>query len=173
MGIRDGCAYDSPGLGYTILEELRKGHWGRCARLSHHPLVSKRIHRRAGETPNRRASSAILPTLDRACSVFLHHIGRSHAAGTGGALLFVTVPPTIQHVARAVVDQRAILRDYGRNIVDGGASGDVHRWGAACRRVVVDWMVRKDFRLNNYGNGAPSLLTSILVSLLSYAVLYS
>jgi len=65
-------------------------------------------------------------------------------------LLFVAVPPALQHVTRVVVDQRAILRDHGSDIVDSSIDGDVHRRSAARRGFVVDWMARRDFRLSYY-----------------------
>jgi hypothetical protein len=141
VGIRHGCVDPSPGFGYAILAQLRKSHWRGRAGLSHHPLVPKRIHRRGREIPDQGASSAILPTLGCARPIFLHHIGRSHTAGTGSTLLFVAVPPAIQHVAWLVVDQRAILRIHSGNIVDSGDDGDVYSMGAARRGVMVDWMV--------------------------------
>lgn len=147
MGIRHGCAYDSSGFSYAILEELRKVHWRRRARLSHHPLVPKRIHWGGREVPNQGTSSAILPTLGWAYPLFLHHVGRSRTTGTGSALLFITLPCAIQHVAWLVVDQRAVLCDHSGDLVDSGASGDVCPLGAARRGVMVDWMVRKGVRL--------------------------
>ena len=150
MGIRHGCAYHSPGFGYAVLEELREGDWYRRAGLSHHPLVPKRIHRRAREIPNQGASSAILPTLGCACRLFLHHIGRSRTTGTGSTLFFITVPSAVQHVTWLVVDQRAILHKHSRDIVDSGAGGDVYSMGAARSGVMVDWMVCRGIELNNY-----------------------
>ena len=46
-----------------------------------------------------------------------------------------------------MVDQRAIFRDHGRDIVDGGRGGDVYTMGAARRDLVVDWMVRRGITL--------------------------
>jgi len=40
-----------------------KGHWGRRAGLSYHPLVPKRIHRRARAIIDQGTSTAIVPTL--------------------------------------------------------------------------------------------------------------
>jgi hypothetical protein len=95
VGIRHGCTYHSPGFGYTILEELWKGHWRGCSRLSDHPLVPKRIHRRGGEVCNQSSSSAVLPALGRPRPLFLHHTRLSHPADPGSALVFVTIPPTV------------------------------------------------------------------------------
>ena len=172
MGIWHGCTYDSPGFSYTILEELWKVHWRRCSRLPNHPLVSKRIHRRGREVPDQSPSTAILPTLGRARPLFFHHIGRSHTASPGCALVFVTVPPTIQHAARFVVDQRAIFRDDGRHIVDRGVGGDEYFGGAACCGTLVDWMARRDLRMNSYGHftdTAPLFAPTVLLSMLFYA----
>lgn len=154
MGIWHGCTYDSPGFSYTILEELWKIHWRRCSRLPDYSLVPKRIHGRGREVPDQSPSSAILPTLDRARPLFFHHNGRSHTASPGCALVFVAVPPTLQHAAQFVVDQRAIFRDDGRHIVDRGVGGDVYSGGAACCGILVDWVARRDLRLNSYGHGA-------------------
>lgn len=145
MGIRHGCTYDSPGFSYTILEELWKSHRRRCARLSNHPVVPKRIHGRAREIHHQGPSSAIFPTLGRARPLFFHHAGRSHTAGPGRALFFVTVPPTVQYAAWGMVDQRAFFRDHGCHIVDSGAGGDVYFRGAACRGIMVDWVARRGF----------------------------
>lgn len=97
--------------------------------------------------PYQGTSSAILQTLGWACPLFLHHVGRSRTTGTGSEFLFITVPYAIQHVAWLVVDQRAVLRDHGRDLVGSGASRDVCPIGAACRGVMVGWVVRKGIQL--------------------------
>lgn len=47
------------------------------------------------------------------------------------------------------MDQRPILRNHSRDIVDSGAGGDVYPVGAARRCVMVDWMVRRGIQLNS------------------------
>lgn len=172
VGIRHGCAYDSPGFGHAILEKLRKGHWRGRAGLPHHPLVPKRIHWREGEVPNQGASSAIHSTLGCACPLFLHHVGRSHIAGASSALLFVTVPRAIQHVTWLLVDQRAVLRNHSRDIVDSGAGGDVYPVGAARRCVMVDWMVRRGIQLNSNRQFAILTLTFALLAIFTHTFIH-
>ena len=46
-----------------------------------------------------------------------------------------------------MVDQRTVFRDHGRDPVGSGASGDVCPIGAACRGVMVGWVVRKSIQL--------------------------
>jgi hypothetical protein len=152
VGNRHGCPYDYPGFGYTILEELWKSHWCRCSRLSNHPLVPERIHGGGKEVPDQSPSSAILPTLGRACPLLFHHTSRSYTAGPRGALLFVTIPPTVQHATRVVVDKCSILRDYSLHIVDSGAAGDVCSWGTACCGTLVDWVACRGLRLSSHGH---------------------
>ncbi|SRR6266446_2940116 len=149
MGIRHGRTHDSPGFRYAVLEELRKGHWYRRTGLSHHSLVSKRIHRRARTIPDQGASSAIPPTLGGTRLFFLHLIGRSYTTGTSSLLLFVAVSFSVQFVAWLVVDQCSIFRNHRYDIVDGGADGDVYPVGAARCGLMVDWMVRRGFRLKH------------------------
>jgi len=50
-----------------------------------------------------------------------------------------------------VVDQRAILHNHRRDIVDSGTGGDVCIMGAARRDLMVDWMVRRGIRLDSDG----------------------
>jgi hypothetical protein len=172
VGIWHGRTYNSPGFSYTILEELWKIHWRRCSRLPDYSLVPKRIHGRGREVPDQSPSSAILPTLGRARPLFFHHNGRSHTASPGGALVFVTVPPTIQYAAQFVVDQRAIFRDDGRHIVDCGVGGDVYSGGAACCSILVDWVARRNLRLNSYEyftDTAHLFALTVLLSMLFYA----
>ena len=50
-----------------------------------------------------------------------------------------------------MVDQRAILRNHRRDIVDSRTGGDVYTMGAACRDLMVGWMVRRGIRLDSDG----------------------
>ena len=50
-----------------------------------------------------------------------------------------------------MVDQRAIFRNHGRDIVDGGTARDVYAMGPGRRDLMVDWMVRRCIRLDSDG----------------------
>ena len=54
--------------------------------------------------------------------------------------------------------------------MDSGAGGGVYRMGAACRGVMVDWMVRKSIRLNSHGHFTiPLTLTFSFLSTITHS----
>jgi hypothetical protein len=138
----NGCVNIHPRFCYTFLENVWKDNRSRCPGLSHHTLVSQRIHGRTQAISYYAFTKQIASTLVGPTSIAYSHLWYHDPASTRGDFLVFMDPQVAVPQKFRPVDNIPTASSHRRNNPVGCSSvRTVYNIGRDMRCYLVDWMV--------------------------------